>query len=76
MLVTLGKSTSVNTLPKPRTCAAVDEPGKKNVTSVTLLLKVVNNRCAEKGANKLAYEGLIFQNSTGVEVGLILFALT
>ena len=50
--VTRGRSTSVNTAPNPLTVAAVAEPGTKKLTSVTVLPKAVNRRCALKVLNK------------------------
>src|SRR4051794_17146181 len=65
MLVTSGRSTSVNTAPKPVVRAGVALPGTKKRTSTMLLPNPVNSRGALKVVNKLGYVGLISLNSGG-----------
>src|SRR5207249_9031016 len=62
MDVTLGRSTSVKTAPKPLTVAGVVLPGTKKLTSRTLLPRAVKKRYGLNVWNIVEYVGLIVSN--------------
>ena len=51
--VTLAKSTSEKTAPKPSASAGLEVPGMKKFTSITLLPNGVKRRCGLKNSNVL-----------------------
>src|SRR4030095_16267432 len=71
--VVSAESTSLKMAPKPLVKAGVLVPGKKKLTSMTLLPSEVKRRCGLNGSNVWEYVGSILSNWMGA---IPAFALT